>query len=495
MKLTPLQRRAERKSRNKTMVDMNLVSLIDVFTILIFFLLSNSGGVETLPSPKAVHLPESVAEKAPRETVIVVVSGSEILVGGRRIASVAEVMATEGDLIAPLKAELEQQAARVVIRKENEADAKRLTIMGDKDIPYRLLRKIMFTGARANFADVSFAVRRMKHEPPGPPRRMPQREARRSPHDGGRGGLLPHAGPAVTLASDDEIRFRRIGRVRCSADLHRHAVAAGVQARSGQAGRARRADGAPADRAGGDPAAAAGRQAEARSGQAARARGRDQEAGAGEAGVAQAERARQGGAEQGGARARGTRAGARQAAGRDRRGPAQGRRHRPPGDEGRREELHGAPIAVQMRTDIKQGPGVGTSTGVGVGAGNEAGVPTRNLITSNATGGSGGINTAAYSKNTGGGGLAGRSTTMVEGAIGGGGGGGPGGGGAAAGATAPAAARRHGGAAMACRGQRPRGGGGKASRSRRSPAFERKQAPDPPSQPRCARAVCKARWC
>jgi len=132
-----------------------------VFTILIFFLLSNSGGVETLPSPKAVHLPESVADKAPRETVIVVVSGTEILVGGRRIASVAEVMATEGDLIAPLKAELEQQASRQVIRKENEADAKRLTIMGDKDIPYRLLRKIMFTGARANFADVSFAVRRL----------------------------------------------------------------------------------------------------------------------------------------------------------------------------------------------------------------------------------------------------------------------------------------------------------------------------------------------
>ena len=161
MKLTPRQRRAEHKNRNKTMVDMNLVSLIDVFTILIFFLLSNSGGVETLPSPKAVQLPESVAEKAPHETVIVVVSGTEILVGGRKVASVDEAMATEGDLIAPLQAELELQAGRQVIRKENEADAKRLTIMGDKDIPYRLLRKIMFTGARANFADVSFAVRRL----------------------------------------------------------------------------------------------------------------------------------------------------------------------------------------------------------------------------------------------------------------------------------------------------------------------------------------------
>ena len=161
MKLTPRQRRAEHKGRNQTMVDMNLVSLIDVFTILIFFLLSNSGGVETLPSPKAVKLPESVAEQAPRETVLVVVSGTEILVGGRKVASVADVMKTEGDLIEPLKAELELQAGRQVVRVENAIDAKRLTIMGDKDIPYRLLRKIMFTGARANFADVSFAVRRI----------------------------------------------------------------------------------------------------------------------------------------------------------------------------------------------------------------------------------------------------------------------------------------------------------------------------------------------
>jgi biopolymer transport protein ExbD len=159
MKLTPLQRRAERRNRNKTMVDMNLVSLIDVFTILIFFLLSNSGGVETLPSPKAVKLPESVAETSPRDTVVVVVSGTEILVDGRKVAMVADVLAADGDMIEPLKAELDLQANRQMIRKENEAQSKRLTIMGDKDIPYRLLRKIMFTSARANFSDVSFAVR------------------------------------------------------------------------------------------------------------------------------------------------------------------------------------------------------------------------------------------------------------------------------------------------------------------------------------------------
>ena len=132
------------------------------------------------------------------------------------------------------------------------------------------------------------------------------------------------------------------------------------------------------------------------------------------------------------------------------------------------QELHGAPIAVQMRTDIKQGPGVGTSTGVGVGAGNEAGVPTRNLITSNATGGSGGINIAAYSKNTGGGGLAGRSTTMVEGVIGGGGGGGAGGGGSRGwgdGTGSGVGGYGGNGTGAGPGGTATRGGGGKASRS------------------------------
>src|SRR5947208_14776161 len=102
MKLTPLQKRAERKNRNKTMVDMNLVSLIDVFTILIFFLLSSASGVELLASPKAVKLPLSTADKTPLDTVVVVVSDSDILVDGRLVATVAQTLAASGDFIAPL---------------------------------------------------------------------------------------------------------------------------------------------------------------------------------------------------------------------------------------------------------------------------------------------------------------------------------------------------------------------------------------------------------
>jgi len=160
MKLTPIQRRAEHRSRSQSLVDMNLVSLIDIFTILIFFLLSNNTEVEVLPSNRAVKLPESTAQKKPRDTVVVIVTADEILVQGRKVATVADVMNLEGDLIEPLKSELDIEAGRQTIRKENEALSKAVTIMGDRQIPYRLLRKVMVTCARANYSEVSFAVRK-----------------------------------------------------------------------------------------------------------------------------------------------------------------------------------------------------------------------------------------------------------------------------------------------------------------------------------------------
>jgi biopolymer transport protein ExbD len=160
MKLTGIEKRALRKARNQSLVDMNLVSLIDIFTILIFFLLSNSTEVEALPSSKSVRLPESVAEKSPKDTVVVVVSSDEILVQGRKVASVPEVMASKGDLIEPLKAELELQARKTLVRQDQAPENQPVTIMGDKSIPYQLLRKVMVTCARANYSEVSFAVQR-----------------------------------------------------------------------------------------------------------------------------------------------------------------------------------------------------------------------------------------------------------------------------------------------------------------------------------------------
>ncbi len=160
MKRTGIQKRAARRNRNTSSVDLNLVSLIDIFTILIFFLLINTGVADILPNSKAIKLPESTAEKQPRETLVVMVSQNDIIVDGRKVAAVSDVINAEADVIPSLKAELDLLAGRQVIRAENEASKGAITIMGDKEIPYRLLRKVMVTCARANFTDVSFAVQK-----------------------------------------------------------------------------------------------------------------------------------------------------------------------------------------------------------------------------------------------------------------------------------------------------------------------------------------------
>jgi biopolymer transport protein ExbD len=160
MKLSGIQRRAERRTRNTSTVDLNLVSLIDIFTILIFFLLINTGVAEILPTSKNIKLPESTAEKPARETVVVLVSQGDIVVDGRKVATVSDVMRAEGDVIPALKAELDLMAQRPVIRAANEANARAVTILGDREIPYALLRKVMVTCARADFTDVAFAVQK-----------------------------------------------------------------------------------------------------------------------------------------------------------------------------------------------------------------------------------------------------------------------------------------------------------------------------------------------
>lgn len=160
MSQTARERRARRVPKGGAGVDMNLVSLIDVFTILIFFLLVQMGPAEILASPRAVQLPASTADKMPRETLVLVVSGEDILVDGRRVAGVGEVAALADDLVKPLKAELDLQAQRVAVKAENQKATNPITILADKDIPYRVLKKVMVTCAAANFGDVSFGLRR-----------------------------------------------------------------------------------------------------------------------------------------------------------------------------------------------------------------------------------------------------------------------------------------------------------------------------------------------
>ncbi len=152
--------------RHKKCVALNLVSLMDIFTILVFFLLVNSGEVEVLPNTKDLQLPESIAEQKARETVVVLITDEELLVQGRVVARVAEIMANDSLIIPGLKAALESQTDRVLRQDAREdSENREVTIMGDKDIPYRLLKKVMATCTRADYGRLSLAVMQKTSDP------------------------------------------------------------------------------------------------------------------------------------------------------------------------------------------------------------------------------------------------------------------------------------------------------------------------------------------
>lgn len=160
MKFTDRAARMDRHhKRHKRRVGLNLVSLMDIFTILVFFLLVNSSDVEVLPSARDVELPESNAETKARETVVVLVTPAQLLVQGQVVADIADVIARDAIIIPELKAALEAQTDRVLRQDAREDIASReVTIMGDKDISYGLLRRIMATSTAANYGRLSFAV-------------------------------------------------------------------------------------------------------------------------------------------------------------------------------------------------------------------------------------------------------------------------------------------------------------------------------------------------
>jgi len=152
------KRMAKHHKRNKGGA-LNLVSLMDIFTILVFFLLVNSSDVQTLPNTKDLQLPESIAEDKAKETVVILIGEEDIIVQGTPVAKVADVMAITGNDIPELREALKSQNDRVLRREAQEDIAGReVTIMGDKDIPYRLLKKVMATCTASDYGQISLAV-------------------------------------------------------------------------------------------------------------------------------------------------------------------------------------------------------------------------------------------------------------------------------------------------------------------------------------------------
>ncbi|RZV37411.1 MAG: biopolymer transporter ExbD [Chromatiales bacterium] len=150
----------KRMGRNRLKITkMNLTSLMDVFTILVFFLLVNSGSVEVVEAPKDVKLPESVVESKPRETVVISISAEEVVVQGKLVAFVEDILNNKESAIDPINARLAELKESVIgINTKTVAASQEVTILADRSVPFTVVKTIMSTCTAEGYENVSLAV-------------------------------------------------------------------------------------------------------------------------------------------------------------------------------------------------------------------------------------------------------------------------------------------------------------------------------------------------
>ncbi len=158
-------RRAKRMSRNhrrhKKQAGLNLVSLMDIFTIMVFFLMMNQSDVEVM-SNDSIILPDSAALAQPQNTINLMVNSDDVVVQGRSVASVKDILAMKADveIIPGLEKELEYLASRTQASTQEQELGRTITIMGDQGIPYKVLKRIMATCQKAKYTQISLAVQK-----------------------------------------------------------------------------------------------------------------------------------------------------------------------------------------------------------------------------------------------------------------------------------------------------------------------------------------------
>jgi len=140
-------------------VKISLTSLMDVFTILVFFLLVNSATTEVLETPKQITLPASVVEEKPRETVVIFVSPNEVTVQGESVVLVSEILEATGQDIAPIGERLEEVSENIIgLKTRIVSESQEVTILADRSVPFSVIKKVMSTCTSRGFARISLAV-------------------------------------------------------------------------------------------------------------------------------------------------------------------------------------------------------------------------------------------------------------------------------------------------------------------------------------------------
>ncbi len=140
-----------------------LTSMVDMFTlILVFLLISYSTGGQLMYMVNDVIMPESTSQDQLELTVEIAVAKDRIYVDGVPVMDSLKEWYSEKALLMPVLYEHLKLRAEKLKKTESTVPilhfAGKATIQADKEIPFFLLKKVLYTVDRADFPHMSLAV-------------------------------------------------------------------------------------------------------------------------------------------------------------------------------------------------------------------------------------------------------------------------------------------------------------------------------------------------
>jgi biopolymer transport protein ExbD len=134
---------------------------MDIFIVLVLYLLVNQGTGIDLDPPEHVVLPTSGVDTAPRQSVVIVLSDSDVRIQGQPVVSMAEVVGSDELEIAPIRQAIEHIKAQAEQRQDQTGLNTEVTIVADESVPFKVLKKVMLSSSNAGYGKISFAVNQM----------------------------------------------------------------------------------------------------------------------------------------------------------------------------------------------------------------------------------------------------------------------------------------------------------------------------------------------
>jgi biopolymer transport protein ExbD len=135
-----------------------LIPMIDIFVILVVYMLVHTADYEILPNTKNIAIPESVSEAKPRQSTVLMITKDTVFVNGVATARVAEMVDGSPTAVEALRVKLAEESQKRRLIQPQDATAREVTVMADKGLPYSVLKTILTTATAADIGKVSLAV-------------------------------------------------------------------------------------------------------------------------------------------------------------------------------------------------------------------------------------------------------------------------------------------------------------------------------------------------